>query len=206
LHCGSGRLIDAGAHGNLRQVTDRVIAEKRRAMQGPGRHRGLKGLRVTPVRRGVREPLPLRRLSGRREGLGRGNRGGEKAVPTVGQDLGCLKSRGWRRAFTLRSYLHPCPPLPPPPPARPLPRWRDASGAGQGPGNDARDMRDRLGTARAHDPRRSRPASRNRLQAIALGAGRIGSEGGGDGADQARAGGGPGSDCRRVSRLTPDQT
>jgi hypothetical protein len=103
LHCGSGRLIDAGAHGNLRQATDRVIAEKRRAMQGPGRHRGLKGLRVTPVRRGVREPLPLRRLSGRRGG--RGNRGGEKAVPTVGQDSGYLKSRGWRRAFTLCLHL-----------------------------------------------------------------------------------------------------
>jgi hypothetical protein len=76
---------------------------------------------------------------GWRRGLGREDRGGEKAVPTVGQDAGRLKSRGWRRAFTLRSYIHPCPPLPSPPPARPLPRWRDASGAGQGPGNDARD-------------------------------------------------------------------
>ena len=109
------------------------------------------------------------RLSGRREGLDRGDRGGERAAPTVGQDLGCLKSRGWRRAFTLRSYFQPCPPLLLPLPPRPLPRWHDSAGGTKGAGERrAGDMRDRLGTARAHDPRKSRPRPRNRLQAIAL--------------------------------------
>ena len=113
---------------------------------------------------------PLGRLSGRREGLDRGDQGGERAAPTVGQDLGCLKSRGWRRAFTLRSYFQPCPPLLLPLPPRPLPRWHDSAGGTKGAGERrAGDMRDRLGTARAHDPRKSRPGPRNRLQAIALG-------------------------------------
>jgi hypothetical protein len=43
---------------------------------------------------------------GWRSGLGRGDRSGEKAVPTVGQDSGRLKSRGWRREFTLRLHFH----------------------------------------------------------------------------------------------------
>ncbi len=71
---------------------------------------------------------PLQRLFGRRGGFGRGDQGGEETAPTVGQDLGRLESRGWRRGFTLRLQIHPR--LPPPlhPPARPLQRWRDASG------------------------------------------------------------------------------
>ncbi len=127
------------------------------------------------------------------DGSGAGGAGRKKkAPPTVGQDAGRLKSRGWRRVFTLRSYIHLRPPPPSPPPARPLPRWRDASGAGQGPGGGARDRRDRLGKARAHDPRASRPGPHNRRPVIAPGARRIGSAGGGDGADRAGAGGGPG--------------
>ncbi len=125
------------------------------------------GHRVTLARRVLREPLPLRRLSGGRGGPGRGDRGGEKAAPTVGQDAGRLESRGWRRAFTLRLQIHPRPPQPSHPPARPLPRWRGSSGAGQGPGSGAGHMRERLGTARAHDPRKSRQGPRNGLLSCA---------------------------------------
>jgi hypothetical protein len=111
----------------------------------------------------------MARLSCRGE-LGRVERGGEQAVPTVGQDAGRLESRGWRRDFTLRSYFHPRSPLPSPPPVRTLPRWRGSSGAGKGPGSGARDMRGQLCTARTREPHLSRPGPHNTLQAIALGA------------------------------------
>ena len=38
-----------------------------------------------------------------------GDRGGEKAALTVGQDPGRMESRGWLRAFTLRLHFHPPP-------------------------------------------------------------------------------------------------
>jgi hypothetical protein len=93
---------------------------------------------------------------------------GKQALPTVGQYLGRLESRGWRRALTLRSYFHPRPPPPTYPSHGPLPRCRQSSGAGKGPGSDARDMRDRLGNATAQEPGKSRPGPRNTLPAIAL--------------------------------------
>jgi hypothetical protein len=78
-----------------------------------------------------------------------------------------------------------------PAPASP-PRWHDSAGARKGPGNGVRAIRERLVKAMAHDPRKSRPGSRTRFQVIVPGAGRIGSAEGGDGADRAGAGGGPG--------------
>jgi hypothetical protein len=113
----------------------------------------------------------LPRLSGRRGGQGRGDRGWAKtAPPDVGHDPGRLKSRGWRRAFTLRSQIHSCLPPPSDLPPGPLPRWCVSSGAGKGPGRDARDMRERFGTALAHEPRTSRPGP-HRLQTFALASG-----------------------------------
>jgi hypothetical protein len=59
----------------------------------------------------------------------------DKAAPTVGQDAGCLESRGWRRGFTLRLYFHPRPPQPSPPASPALiPRTRvirSRNGAGE---------------------------------------------------------------------------
>jgi hypothetical protein len=111
---------------------------------------------------------PLGRLFGRRGGLGRVDRGGETAVPTVGLNPGLLESRGWRCGLTFRSHLHPRPPPMSHLPARPPPRWRDASRAGKGPTSGARDIRERLGTARANERRNSRPGPHDTLPAIAL--------------------------------------
>ncbi len=111
----------------------------------------------------------MRRLSGWRGGLGRGDRGGAKeALPDVGHDPGRFESRGWRRALTLRSRIHSRPPPPPHPPCRPCRDDADHQRQKKGPGSDARDRTEGFGTAPAQDPRKSRPGPRNRLQAIAL--------------------------------------
>jgi hypothetical protein len=121
---------------------------------------------VRGVRRG---PLPVVAAFRHGGGLGRGDRGrAQEAPPAVGHDAGRLESRGWRRALTLRSQIHPRPPPPPHLPPGPPPRWHASSGAGKGPGSGARDMRDRLGHARTHGPRKSRPWPHGKRQAIAL--------------------------------------
>jgi hypothetical protein len=69
------------------------------------------GHRVTILRRVLGGPLPLR--SGFPAGGGPGPGGSAratKAPPAVGHDPGRLDSKAWRRAFTLRSQSHPCPP------------------------------------------------------------------------------------------------
>jgi len=78
----------------------------------PGAGQSPEGHRVSLVRSVLSQPLPpLRRLSGRQGGLGRGDRGWAQEAPNaVGHDPGLLKSRGWRRAFTLRSHFHPAHP------------------------------------------------------------------------------------------------
>ncbi len=99
----------------------------------------------------------MRRLSGRRGGLGRGERGWAKeAPPAAGLEPGLLDSRGWRRALTLRSHIHPRPMPPLHPPPGPLPQWCASSGAGKGPGSSAREMPEWLGDALTHEPRKSR--------------------------------------------------
>lgn len=115
----------------------------------------------------------MRRLSGRRGGLSRGDRGVEQALPADGQNRGRLESKGWRREFTLRLHIYPRQPLPS---HRPLRRWRASSRAGKGPGSGVRDMRDRLGNALAHKSRSSRPGAYNTLPAIALGQGPLASD------------------------------
>ena len=113
-----------------------VNANPHRAGQSPEGHR------VTSVRRGLREPLPL--AAALPKG---GSERAKEAPPGVGHDPGYLDSRGCRRAFTLPSQSHP----------RPRPRWRASSGAEQGPGSHPWIMRGRFGTARADDPRNPGP-------------------------------------------------
>jgi len=83
-------------------------------------------------------------------------RGTARLRPVEIARLRQIARKTWRY-FGLRSQSHPRPSLPPHPPPRPLPRWRASSGAGKGPWSDARDLRERLGTARAHDPRNPDP-------------------------------------------------
>jgi hypothetical protein len=122
---------------------------------GPGQ--SSEGHRVTAVRIGLREPLSLAAA------LPKGDRGWAKeAPPAVGHDPGRLDSRGWRRAFTLRSRSHPGPSPsshpPPPAPCRDGARHQGQErGRGAARGTCARGWVTRLGTARARDPRNPGP-------------------------------------------------
>ena len=122
-----------------------------------------------------------------------GNRGRGKGGAHCGTGFGVFEIKGLAAwiyfAFILSALSTPAVAAASPSLAAMALRIRGRTGADE---RRAGDMRDRLGTARAHDPRKSRPGPRNRLQAIALGEGRIGSAEGGDGADRAGAGGGPG--------------
>ena len=126
------------------------------------------GHRVTLVRPGLREPLPLAAAFRQAGRPGPGGSGRGKAMPTVGQDPWRLESRGWRSAFTLRLQIHPRPPPPSPPPARPPPRWRGPSGQERGRGA----VRGTGGTGWAMGAPLNRanrgPGPRNRPLAIAL--------------------------------------
>ena len=154
---------------SFRQSGGRIGRHERHAKGGvyPPRQ-SPEGCRVTLVRSGPTEPLPLAAAFRQAERLCRGDRGGEKNCVHCGTGFGAFKIKGLvaRVYFAFTRSFSPNPPLHPP--VRPQPRWCGSSGAGKEPGNGARDIRDRLGTARALEPRKSRPGPRNRLQAITL--------------------------------------
>jgi|688.fasta_scaffold247137_2 hypothetical protein len=106
-----------------------------------------------------REPLPLA-AAFRLGGIG----AGQKTPPAAGHDPGLLDSRGWWRAFTSRSHIHPHPPPQPYPPLGPLLRCGASSGAGagKGPESSARGMQERLGNRQCLSLKKERwgPVSR----------------------------------------------
>ena len=111
----------------------------------------------------------MRRLSGRRAGLGRGDRGGEKGAAHCGTGSGAFGIKGLAAriyfAFTLAS-----PPAPAVAPATPsaAPMARIIAGR-KGAGERLAGHAGPVGQCARHEPRKSRPGPHNRLQEIALG-------------------------------------
>ena len=140
------------------------------------------------------------------DGGGAGGPGRGKSAAHCGTEHGAFGLKGLA-AWIYFSFILSSPPVPAAVPASPPPApmariIRGRTGAGErrrghaGPvGQGARPM------TRADHGTDPQPASGDFPAA-----GQMGSAGGGDGADRAGAGGGPGPACPPVTRPTPDQT
>jgi hypothetical protein len=94
----------------LRSPPSEARSRKHGGPARPGAGQGPEEHRVTPVRSGLRQPLPLA-AAFRREGRPGPGKSGRKKQRRPLWDMirGLLDSRGWRHEFTLRSQIHPRP-------------------------------------------------------------------------------------------------